>query len=84
MLLKLKGSSRSGKTTLAAVAVAHLSDGIVVHDFDEIGVPSKFPRGGRSQANEAWVRRAIDYQRQGLDLLTGQSPLGETLATPSA
>lgn len=34
---------------------------------------------------KAVTRRAIDYQRQGLDLLlTGQSPLGEVLATPSA
>jgi hypothetical protein len=52
---------------------------------NEIGVPATFPRGWRNRANEEWARRAIQYQRQGLHLLlTGQSPLGEVLATPSA
>lgn len=34
---------------------------------------------------EIWVRRALEYQDGGTDLLlTGQSPLGEVLAAPSA
>jgi hypothetical protein len=49
------------------------------------GVPTTLPRGWRRRANEEWARRAIQYQSQALDLLlTGQSPLGEVLATPSA
>src|SRR5690606_16668863 len=32
-----------------------------------------------------WVRRALEYQRDGIDLLSaGQSPLGEVLTAPSA
>ena len=38
MLLKLTGSSGAGKTTLA-FALADRLDGVVVHDFDEVGVP---------------------------------------------
>lgn len=34
---------------------------------------------------EHWVRRALEYQDDGIDLLLpGQSPLGEVLAAPSA
>lgn len=34
---------------------------------------------------EVWVRRTLEYQHRGIDvLLTGQSPLGEVLAVPSA
>ncbi|MFF3712946.1 hypothetical protein [Streptomyces phaeochromogenes] len=34
---------------------------------------------------EMWVRRALEYQDRGVDLLlTGQSPLAEVLASPSA
>jgi hypothetical protein len=33
---------------------------------------------------ELWVRRALEYEDRGIDLLlTGQSPLGEVLASPS-
>lgn len=85
MLLKLTGSSCSGKTTLAAGAVPYLGDGLVARDFDEIGVPSHPPIGWRNRATEAWIQKAIEYEREGLDLLlSGQSPLGEVLAAPSA
>jgi hypothetical protein len=83
VLLTISGSSCSGKTT-AARACADLP-GLVVHDFDEIGVPSDADRDWRQRSMEHWVRRALDYQEAGLDvLLTGQSPLGEVLACPSA
>lgn len=60
-------------------------DGLVVHDFDELGVPDGADRIWRSRTTEMWVCRALEYQRRGLDLLlTGQSPLGEVLAVPSA
>ncbi|MCO8274450.1 hypothetical protein M1L60_28020 [Actinoplanes sp. TRM 88003] len=59
--------------------------GLVVHDFDEVGVPSGADKGWRQRSLEQWVRRAVEYQRDGFDmLLLGQSPLGEVLASPSA
>ncbi|WP_030438906.1 hypothetical protein [Actinoplanes subtropicus] len=85
MLLKLTGSSGAGKTTLA-FALAGRLDGVVVHDFDEVGVPEPpIPPHWRNRMTEVWVRRALEYQDRGLDLLlTGNSPLGEVLAAPSA
>ncbi|AUY47676.1 hypothetical protein [Streptomyces sp. CB01881] len=85
MLLKLTGSSGAGKTTLA-FAVADRLDGVVVHDFDEVGVPDPpIPPDWRHRTTEVWVRRALEYQARGMDLLlSGNSPLGEVLAAPSA
>ena len=83
MLFKLTGSSCSGKTTLVHAASEQL-DRIVVHDFDEVGVPNDADTVWRNRLTEMWVRRALEYQERGLDLLlTGQSPLGEVLAVPS-
>lgn len=84
VLLKLTGSSCSGKSTLAFAVADRLRD-VVVHDFDEVGVPRDADRHWRHRITELWVRRALEYQERGLDLLlTGQSPLGEILAAPSA
>ncbi|MDO0935159.1 hypothetical protein QQY66_27105 [Streptomyces sp. DG2A-72] len=84
MLFKLTGSSCSGKTTLAYAAASRLQQ-IVVHDFDELGVPEGADLHWRHRMTEMWVRRALEYQDRGIDvLLTGQSPLGELLAVPSA
>lgn len=83
MLLTVAGSSCSGKTTVARACAA--IDGLVVHDFDEIGVPSDADQRWRQRSTELWIRRVLDYQADGVDvLLTGQSPLGEVLACPSA
>ena len=60
-------------------------DRLVVHDFDEIGVPSTADSRWRQRTMEAWIQRVLGYQDTGLDvLLVGQSPLGEVLASPSA
>ena len=84
VLLKLTGSSCSGKSTLAFAVADRLRD-VVVHDFDEVGVPRDPDPHWRHRNTELWVRRALEYQERGLDLLlTGQSPLGEVLAAPSA
>lgn len=84
MLLKLTGSSCSGKSTLAFSAADRLRQ-VAVHDFDEVGVPECPDRHWRHRMTELWVRRALEYQERGIDLLlTGQSPLGEVLAAPSA
>src|SRR5882757_8469429 len=83
VLFMLRGSSCSGKTT-AAHACTTIT-GLVVHDFDEVGVPSCADLVWRQRATADWIGRAIDYQSRGLDLLlTGQSPLGEILTSPSA
>jgi hypothetical protein len=83
MLLTITGSSCSGKTT--AVRACGPMPGVVWHDFDEIGVPDDAGTAWRHRETEEWIRRALDYQARGLDmLLTGQSPLGEVLACPSA
>lgn len=84
MLFKLTGSSCSGKTTLAYATASRLQQ-IAVHDFDELGVPAGADLHWRQRTTELWVRRALEHQERGVDLLlTGQSPLGEVLATPSA
>ncbi|TQE22543.1 hypothetical protein Sipo8835_35705 [Streptomyces ipomoeae] len=84
MLFKLTGSSCSGKTTLA-FAVAGRIGKVAVHDTDELGVPEDADLRWRHRMTEMWVRRALDYQDCGIDLLlSGQSPLGELLAAPSA
>jgi hypothetical protein len=84
VLLKLTGSSCSGKTVVAA-GVAGQLDGVAVHDFDEIGVPEDADTRWRQASTERWIVRALELQASGVDLLlTGQSPLGEVLASPSA
>ncbi|MEV4348424.1 hypothetical protein AB0J83_28555 [Actinoplanes sp. NPDC049596] len=57
----------------------------MAHDFDEVGVPAGADTAWRQRSTEEWIRRVLRYQEAGLDvLLTGQSPLGEVLACPSA
>lgn len=83
MLWSVAGSSCSGKTT-AARACAELP-GVVVHDFDEIGVPDGADLVWRQRSLETWLRRVLSYQADGIDvILLSQSPIGEVLAAPSA
>ena len=84
MLFLVFGSSGAGKTAALNAFRGRVRD-LAVHDFDEIGVPPHPTRLWRHRGNEQWVRRALAYQAQGVDLLlAGQTPLGELLATPSA
>jgi hypothetical protein len=84
MFFLLFGSSASGKTVVLDSLRGRLTR-MAIHDFDEVGVPSGADTAWRHRANERWVRRAIGYQGEGLDvLLACQTPLGELLATPSA
>ncbi len=83
MLLALTGSSCSGKTTIAERCVD--IDGVVVHESDELGVPSSADLRWRQRTTEEWVQRTLTYEQRGLSvLLTGQAPLGEILACPSS
>lgn len=60
-------------------------EGLVVHDFDDIGVPGAADNRWRQRSMERWLRRVLDYQADGIDvLLLGQSPLGEVLASELA
>ena len=84
MLFLLFGSSAAGKT-FALNALRDRVEDLAIHDFDEIGVPSGADTAWRQEANEQWVRRALEYQAAGTDLLlAGQTPYGELLAAPSA
>jgi hypothetical protein len=84
VLFLLFGSSAAGKTAALNGVREHMPN-LAVHDFDEIGVPPDADTAWRQRANEIWLRRALDLQADGHDLLlAGQVPLGEVLAAPSA
>ena len=84
MLFLLFGASAAGKT-FALNSLRDRVPDLAIHDFDEIGVPPGADTVWRHRANEEWIRRALDYQAAGTDLLlAGQTPFGELLATPSA
>jgi hypothetical protein len=83
MLSTLTGSSCSCKTTIARACTD--IDGLVVHDFDELSVPSTAAMKWRQRTLEDWIPRIVEHESRGeAVLLTGQSPLGEVLACPSA
>jgi hypothetical protein len=85
VLFLLFGSAGAGKTTALEGLGRRELPSLAIHDFDEIGVPPGADTAWRQRANEQWVRRALEYQADGLDLLlAGSTPLGELLATPSA
>lgn len=85
MLFLLFGSAGAGKTAALEALRRRALPGLAIHDFDEIGVPPRADLAWRQRGNEHWVRRALEYQRERVDLLlAGQTPLGELLATPSA
>jgi hypothetical protein len=74
----------AGKTAALDALAGHIP-GLATHDFDEIGVPKGADAAWRQRSNEVWVRRALQYQDEGTDLLlAGQTPFGALLATPSA
>jgi hypothetical protein len=84
VLFLLFGSAAADKTTAMNTLSERFPD-LAIHDFDEIGVPPDANTGWRHRATEKWLRRALDYQAEGTDLLlAGQIPYGELLATPSA
>ena len=81
MLYLLSGSAASGKKTTAPVVAEQVAN-IVWHLEGELEASTRQER----MANmERWIERAIDYEREGTDLLlAAQSPLGEVLASPRA
>jgi hypothetical protein len=84
MLFVLTGSSAAGKSAVLPELAVGVDD-VVVHDFDEIGVPPNADTRWRQQASERWVQRVLEMQRDGHDrVLASQTALGEWLAVPSA
>jgi hypothetical protein len=84
MLFLMTGASGSGKTTCLE-RLGGLVPGVVLHDFDTIGIPENATPAWRVEADEIWLERALDLQQDGRDvLLAGQTPLGELLACPRA
>ena len=84
MLFLLIGSSAAGKT-FALDELRRRGLDMAIHDFDEIGVPPGADQAWRRRSNEVWIRRALDLQADGRDLLlAGQTPYAELLASPSA
>ena len=84
LLLLVVGASGSGKTAVRD-PLQHELDGVAVHEFDEIGVPSHAMPSWRQRANEEWLQMMVDRDEADRALLLlGQTPLGELLATPSA
>lgn len=74
MLFLLFGSSGAGKSFALDELRGRIAR-LAVHDFDEVGVPPGADTAWRHRANEQWVRRALDYQAAGTDvLLAGQTP----------
>jgi hypothetical protein len=85
MLFLVFGCSGSGKTAALDGLRRERIPRLAVQDFDEIGVPADADTAWRQRATEAWALRALDAQKDGLDvLLAGQVALGEVLAAPSA
>ena len=90
VLLVLGGSSGAGKTTIRRFVTDGAPDLLAelrlrTHDFDENGVPAGADTRWRQRTGEEWIRRALDYEREGIDLLLSANlPLGEILAAPSA
>lgn len=85
MLFLLFGSAGVGKTVALDTLRRRRLPTIAIHDFDEIGVPPRADIAWRQRGNEHWLRRALDYEADRVDLvLAGQTPPGELLATPSA
>ena len=84
VLFLLFGSSGAGKTyALNELRMRGIAD-LAIHEFDETGVPAEADTAWRHDRNEAWLRRGLDYQAEGVDLLlAGQTPFGEVLAAKS-
>ena len=85
MLSLVFGSAGAGKTVALDALRRRQLPNLAIHDFDEIGVPARADIAWRQGGNEHWLRRAVEYEAERVDLvLAGNTPYGELLATPSA
>jgi hypothetical protein len=80
----MTGASGSGKTACLGL-LGELVPDVALHDYDAIGIPENATPAWRVEADQIWLDRVLENQRQGRDtLLAGQTPLGELLACPRA
>jgi hypothetical protein len=85
VLFLLFGASCAGKTTALAELRRRGLEALAIHDHDEIGVPPAPDTAWRQRTIEEWLRRVLDYQARGVDVvLAGQTPFAELFAEPSA
>jgi hypothetical protein len=86
VLFVLIGASGSGKTTLRR-ALAERTD-LALADLDErvddLPHPERLDKRWRAEQTEAWLRVALDRQREGRDFVLFGGVFGELLACPSA
>jgi hypothetical protein len=75
------GSSAAGKTFALAELRDRLPD-LAIHDFDELRVPPRADTAWRQRTNEEWVRRALDYQREGTDFSWRGRPRSASCSLP--
>jgi hypothetical protein len=84
MLFLITGASGSGKTTCLE-RLGDLVPGVVLYDYDTIGIPENATPAWRVEADQIWLDRVLEHQHEARDvLLAGQTPLGELLACPRA
>ncbi len=76
------GASGSGKTAVMPHLKELLGEGIVVYDFDDIGVPDAADKKWRQESTEKWLQQLLSEGRDAC--LLGQIVLGEILSCPSA
>ncbi|HAU0262624.1 TPA: hypothetical protein JBF32_09240 [Legionella pneumophila] len=76
------GASGSGKTAIMSDLRNIMSDSLLVHDFDDIGVPDGADKKWRQESTEKWLQKLLRENKDAC--LLGQIVLGEILACPSA
>lgn len=87
VFLLVTGASGAGKSTVRRLIADELKPGVeCVELHDVVEVPRLPTKAWRQQATEAVVRRALELQAQGRDLLLAGDPVaaGELIAAPSA
>lgn len=82
MLYFVTGASGSGKTACISVLKDKMPI-MVIHDFDDIGVPDNPDKIWRQRSTEQWLQSYLKNREDDF-CICGQIVLGEILACPSA
>ena len=77
----IAGASGSGKTSIMRGLQKILGTDVLVHHFDNIGVPDDADKKWRQKSTEYWLQKLLSYNKDAC--LLGQTVLGEILACPS-
>ena len=87
MFFVLSGSSGSGKTTLARIVEERVPNLAVFELGEATSTPWDADVSGhawRRRQTEKWLRRSLELEADGVDLLVTEGVIGEVLAAPSA